>query len=83
MLDPRDIPRPAMFPMGRPCKMTTRDDGRLAPAHMHRAYPDREGNGTTDIVASHFHYIRNWQIIDSPVDGHTHTLTNAACGSGR
>lgn len=83
MADPYLIPRPAMFPMALPCRMTTQDDGRLAPVHTHRAYPDRAGNGTTDIVASHFHYIRNGEIVPSPIDGHTHRLTNLSCGAGQ
>jgi len=83
MCDPRSIPRPAMFPMARPCVLTSREEGRITPGHTHRAYPDRDGDGQTDIIASHFHYIRGWKVVPSPVDGHTHLLTTSSCGAGR
>jgi hypothetical protein len=82
MIDPRNIPRPAMFPMARPCRLTTKDGGLASPAHSHRAYPDRYGNGATDIVAGHFHNIENWEVKPSAADGHTHLLTSATCGAG-
>lgn len=43
---------------------------------------DRDGNGTTDTVASHFHRIRNWRILPDESDGHTHEFTGLASGAG-
>jgi hypothetical protein len=83
MIDPRDIPRPAMFPMARPCRMTSKEEGLRTAAHTHRAYPDAVGNGATDVVASHFHYIQGGAIEASAVDGHTHLLLHVLCGTGR
>jgi hypothetical protein len=82
MIDPRNIPRPAMFPMTNPCRLTSRSGGCSAPVHSHRAYPDAAGNGMTDIIASHFHVIRNGIVLGSNIDGHIHRLTNVLCGTG-
>jgi hypothetical protein len=71
-----------MFPMVKLCRLTTRSSGALVPDHMHRAYPDA-GNGMTDMVASHFHYIRDGRILPSSADGHTHNLLNVICGAER
>jgi hypothetical protein len=79
VIDPRNIRRPAMFPLAYPCRMTTTAGGSITPDHSHHAYPNAQGEGTTDIVVSHFHYIRGGQIIPSPVDGHTHILTKVFC----
>jgi hypothetical protein len=83
MRDPYAIPRPQMFPEMRPCQLTTRGAGRLYPIHVHNAYPDREGNGTTSISASHFHRIKDGKILPDQSDSHTHGLTNVLCGAGR
>jgi hypothetical protein len=72
-----------MFPMAAPCRLTTKDEGRAAPRHGHRGYPDSSGNGVTDVVASHFHYIRDWKVVPDLTDGHIHGLTSIPCGSGR
>jgi hypothetical protein len=82
MFDPRFIPRPAMFPLARPCRLTTTSSGPSAPPHTHRAYADRAGNGATDTVAAHFHYILSGKLQPS-ADGHTHTMTAICCGTGR
>jgi hypothetical protein len=82
MLDPRDIPRPNAQRTVSPCRMVTRADGPTVPAHQHRAYPDASGNGATDVVASHFHYIQGGQVLPG-ADGHTHKLLNILCGAGR
>jgi hypothetical protein len=79
--DPRDIPRPAMFPMARPCRLTTQDSGRDAPLHRHRAYVDKNGNGMTDTVASHTHVVQNGVVLPSVRDQHDHKLSNVSCGT--
>lgn len=83
MRDPFNFPRPAMFPMAAPCRLTTRSSGAATPDHMHRAYPDQLGNGATDHTASHTHFIYGWQVQPCPADGHTHILTKIPCGAGR
>jgi hypothetical protein len=83
VIDPFNIPRPAMFPLAAPCRLTSQDDGKRTPVHMHRAYPDAEGNGMTDHVAGHTHYLRGWEVVPSSIDGHKHTLSNIRCGAGR
>jgi hypothetical protein len=80
--DPRNIRRPALFPMAKPCRMVSTSSGRLTPAHSHRAYPDRFGNGVTDTAAEHAHVIQNGQVLPA-VDGHAHLLTTIPCGAGR
>ena len=71
-----------MFPMVRPCWVTSQDDGPATPVHSHRAYVDRYGNGTTDVRVSHMHYVLDGKVLPS-ADGHAHILTNIPCGSGR
>jgi hypothetical protein len=80
--DPYKIIRQRPVPFAQPCFLTTRGAGKLAPLHIHRAYPDEEGNGTTDIRASHFHRIISWRVIASPVDSHEHEMTRLLCGAG-
>lgn len=83
MRDPYNIPRPRMFPMHSPCVMTTQGYGTLTPVHTHRAYPNAEGNGNTDIIASHFHRILGGRVLPDQSDGHTHDLRyNMPCGAG-
>lgn len=82
MIDPYTIPRARMFPLPRPCLLTTRDWGRSAPVHCHRTNVDAEGNGATDIVADHFHRVLSHRIMPSPVDSHEHKFTDIPCGGG-
>jgi hypothetical protein len=79
--DPRSIKGPAMFPMRRPAQATSRSGGLRTPVHSHRAYPDRNGNGNTELAAGHFHAIVGGQVLPA-VDGHTHILTDVPNGAG-
>lgn len=82
MRDPYQIPRPRMFPQTHPCMLTDRSAGKLYPVHVHNAYPDKDGNGTTNIACSHFHRIIGGRILPDESDGHEHGLTNLRCGTG-
>lgn len=64
--------------------MTTRGAvrSRVYPIHRHSAFVDRAGNGNTDAVDSHFHYIRGGVILPDPNDGHTHEITWLPAGAG-
>lgn len=75
--DPRNIPRPVTYPDRNPGFLTTRGSGRLAPVHMHTAYPDADGNGVTSISVSHYHRIRNWQILPDASDSHDHAIVRS------
>jgi hypothetical protein len=83
MRDPYQIPRPAMFPLAAPCRMTMQASGRLTPVHVHWAYLDRRGVGKTNTVASHFHYVLDGKVTPSLIDRHIHGLTSIPCGLGR
>lgn len=80
--DPYKILRPRMFPQTHPAVMTSRGAGRLYPTHVHIAYRDREGNGTTSIACSHFHRIKSGVILPDESDSHEHGLTNVPAGAG-
>lgn len=82
MRDPYKIVRPTPFPQTHPCRLTTRGWGKLSPTHVHRAYPNAQGNGATSISVSHFHRIKDGRILPDESDGHTHELTNLLCGAG-
>lgn len=82
MRDPYLVPRPRMFPPSTTCVLTTRNWGRSTPVHSHRANYDSNGNGVTDITASHFHRIVGGVVKPSPVDSHEHQLTNLPGGWG-
>jgi hypothetical protein len=74
--------RPVQDPMRQPSMLVSRSAGRLYPVHIHRAFVDREGNGSTSISASHMHRIRNWQILPDESDGHDHQIVRIRTGSG-
>lgn len=74
---------PWMFPADRPCYQAAASSGRLAAVHSHRAYPDANGNGLTEITANHFHKIQGGLILPDESDGHTHRLSHIPCGAGR
>lgn len=82
MRDPFKIIRPVMFPQTHPCRLTTRGQGKLYPTHVHKGYPDKNGNGNTDISCSHYHRIANGRVLPDESDGHTHALTDLLCGTG-
>jgi hypothetical protein len=82
MLDPYKIPRPGMFPERSPAYLTNRSEGRLAPTHVHIAYVDAQGNGSTSISCSHFHRIVGGAILPDESDSHAHGLTNIPAGAG-
>jgi len=72
--DPRRIPRAVTYPDRNPGYLTTRGAGRLVPVHMHTAYPDADGNGTTSIEVDHFHRIKDWRLLPSESDSHEHQI---------
>lgn len=81
--DPDRIVYPTTDPPRYPCQLTSKCvESRLYPLHEHNAYVDREGNGTTDVVASHFHRVRGGRILPDESDGHEHRLTGLPCGAG-
>jgi hypothetical protein len=82
MRDPLTIIRPRMFPMSQPGYLTSRGWGRLYPIHVHHAFVDGVGAGTTSISVSHFHRVVNGQILPDESDGHTHGLTNIRVAAG-
>lgn len=82
MRDPRNIARPRLYPESNPGFLTTRGWGRIAPVHMHTAYPDMNGNGFTSMEVSHFHRIVNGRIMPDESDSHEHTITNIPNGAG-
>jgi len=52
--------------------MTTRgEDG-----HRHEATFDAEGNGRTDTVGGHFHFVEQLELRPAIAGGHTHELTS-------
>lgn len=73
--DPSSIIYPTTEPPAFPPQLTSQDAGKIYPVHDHTAFMNENGEGTTDVVASHFHRIRNGRILPDPSDGHTHRLT--------
>jgi hypothetical protein len=81
MPDPQRLWRmvsPTMFPLRQPGYLTTRANGRLAPVHMHNAYVDAKGDGSTSISAGHFHRIKAGAVLPDESDGHVHAIVRAA-----
>lgn len=54
----------------------------LFPIHDHCAFVDSNGDGVTDVVASHYHRVIGGVIRPDESDGHTHELTGLPCGAG-
>lgn len=80
--NPNLIPRPSTTgPMFRP-QLTSKDEAKLYPIHSHTAFMDKDGAGTTDVVASHFHRIKDGRILPDESDGHSHRLTGLPAGAG-
>jgi hypothetical protein len=82
MRDPLTIAHLRMFPRTNPGWMTTRSAGKLYPVHVHTAFLDADGNGTTSIACSHFHRLRGGAILPDESDGHVHARTNLPGGMG-
>jgi hypothetical protein len=80
--DPDRIVRPTTDPPRFPCQLTNRSAGKLYPIHSHGAWVNRDGEGTTDVTARHYHRVRNFKVLPDPSDGHTHELTGLPCGAG-
>jgi hypothetical protein len=74
--------RTTQFPLRQPSYMVSRGAGRLHPVHIHKAFVDAVGNGTTSIDASHFHRILGWRILPDESDSHEHGLTRVRTGRG-
>lgn len=68
-------------PQFRP-QLTSRNSGKLYPLHAHTAFVAVNGEGATDVVAGHFHRVRNWRVLPDESDGHTHALTGLPAGAG-
>jgi hypothetical protein len=72
-----------MDPPAFPSQLTSRCvDTKLYPIHDHQAFVNRNGEGVTDVVASHFHRIRDGRVLPDASDGHTHYLTGLPTGAG-
>lgn len=80
--DPNAVVRPTTAPPRFRPLMTTRSISRLYPLHDHVAFVNRDGEGTTDVVASHFHRIKNWKVYGDQSDSHEHALTRLPAGAG-
>ena len=80
--NPDLIPVPHSGPPKYAPQLTSRDGGKLYPIHEHNGWVDAQGNGRTDIVASHMHRIKNGVVQEDPSDGHTHVLTGLPVGAG-
>jgi hypothetical protein len=74
--------RTTQFPMRQPSYLVSRGAGRLHPVHIHQAFVDVHGKGTTSIDVSHFHRILNWRILPDESDSHEHGLTRILTGRG-
>jgi hypothetical protein len=72
--------RTTQFPMRQPSYMITRGAGKLYPVHIHKAFIDKNGNGTTSIDVSHFHRILSGRILPDESDGHEHGITRVLTG---
>jgi hypothetical protein len=84
-----DVVYATTLPPGFPAQMTGRtvladrpNPPNLYPIHRHTAFMDRDGNGVTDVVASHYHNVRDGKILPDASDGHTHNTTNLPAGHG-
>lgn len=70
---------PALTSQTRPARPGART---IYPIHEHCAFVSGKGEGTTTVVASHFHRILNGRILPDASDGHTHDFTGFSCGAG-
>lgn len=80
--DPDAVVYQTTQPPPFPAQLTSRVTGRLYPMHMHTAFVNEDGDGTTDVVASHYHRVRGGRVLPDPSDGHTHELTGLPAGAG-
>jgi hypothetical protein len=80
--NPNLIPIPSTAPPRFVPQLTNKRAGKLFGLHQHRAFIDKDGNGTTDVVDSHFHRVRDGRVLPDESDGHTHNLTGLPAGAG-
>jgi hypothetical protein len=80
--DTNAIPRIAAGPPPFPAQLTSRDPAKLYPIHDHMAFVDKHGEGVTDVVASHFHRVKDGRVLPDESDGHVHRLTGLPAGVG-
>ena len=81
--DPDLVVYPTSAPPPFPPQLTSRDAGRITPIHDHQAFVNPvSGDGKTDVVASHFHHVRDGIVKPADTDGHTHRLTGLPSGAG-
>jgi hypothetical protein len=81
-VDPSKILYPTTAPPRFVPQLTTRDSGKIYPEHNHTVFIDINGEGATDVVASHFHRVKNGRILPDQSDSHTHELTGLPAGAG-
>lgn len=79
--DPSRITRPTIQQPPFPAQLTSKGAGRLYPVHFHQAFVNQQGDGNTGTDASHYHLVRDFQILPAE-DGHTHKLTGLPSGAG-
>lgn len=77
-----DALRPTSAPPAFTPELTSRAAGRMYPIHAHTAFINPDGTGVTDVVASHFHRIKDGRVLPDHSDGHTHNLTGLPAGAG-
>jgi hypothetical protein len=80
--NPDDVVYPTTQPPKFAGQLTDRRSGRLFPIHNHIAFVDANGDGVTDVVASHFHRIRGGRVLPDASDSHEHVLTGLPAGAG-
>lgn len=78
--NPDNIVRPRPGAVRFAPVLTTKNAAPDLPIHAHDAFVNRQGDGVTDTVVSHFHYVRNGRVL--PIAGHTHRLTRLPVGAG-
>lgn len=80
--DPSSVVYPTTQPPPFPAQLTSKDPAKLYPIHDHIAFVNKDGEGTTDVVAGHFHRVRGGRVLPDESDGHTHRLTGLPAGAG-
>ena len=80
--NPNLIPIPSTAPPPFRPIVTNKRSGTLFAIHQHIAFVDKNGDGTTDVVDSHYHRVMGGRVLPDESDGHTHKLTGLPAGAG-